>query len=102
MKKTPWLAGLLNFLIPGVGFLYLTEPFYIVVGIVCLLGVFLKGLGSGIRVLTGACCFTARPGVGPCWPWGFWPALAVILAVLGYVGAKQINLEQREAPPATK
>lgn len=95
MKKTPWLAGLLNFLVPGVGFLYLAEPFYIVVGIVVLLGVFLRGLGSGLSLLQVGLGSFRMPHAGPYWASTFWPTLAVILAVLGYIGAKQINQEQK-------
>lgn len=94
-KKIPWLAGLLNFLVPGVGFLYLAEPFYIVVGIVVLLGVLMRSIGGGFRLLATSVGFFRMAHLGQLWTGAFWPTLAVILAVLGYIGAKQINQEHK-------
>ena len=43
-RKNPWVAAILNFFFPGIGFVYLSRPVFIVAGLVLII----SGIGDTV------------------------------------------------------
>ena len=77
-RKNPWAAAILNFLLPGIGFIYL-ETFEFVIGGTAL---FLVELIVTVLFWTGV--------YNPTWMTASF-LFAFFWAVLGYIGAEYVN-----------
>jgi hypothetical protein len=75
-KKNPWVAAILNLLLPGIGFAYLGSPGLIVSGIV----LFISGAAIEIIYVKHTVGMAARPAY---WVWS--TLGAVSLAVITFV-----------------
>ena len=75
-KKNPWVAAILNFFLPGIGFAYLGAPSLIVSGIV----LFVSGAAIEIIYVRHTVGMASRPSY---WVWSALAALS--LAVITFV-----------------
>ena len=81
-KKNPWVAAILNFFFPGIGFAYLGSASLVVSGIV----LFISDLVIGIIYLKHTVGMADRPSY-----WIFSILGALALAVITFVLTKNLN-----------
>lgn len=82
-RKSPWLAALLNVLLPGLGFIYIGKALYITSGILLIL----------ISVIDALLLFEIESTFKNIVMVAFSSILwAIALAIIGYEAAKQVNL----------
>ena len=78
--KNPWIVAILNFLIPGTGFLYLGKRNYLIIGIMLILITFVY---TTVFYSTSTIIFIGE---------SIWNAL---WAILGYFITKKANNEKQ-------
>ena len=88
-KKNPWVAAILNLLLPGIGFAYLGTPSLVVSGIV----LFLSGAAIEVIYVRHTIGMASRPSY---WVWSVLAAvsLAVITFVLTNIRNKSIDVKE--------
>lgn len=79
--KNPWLAAILNFLFPGLGFIYLKKLEFVTFGII----VFLVSLAISCAVLANPSILLNSI------TWTVDISLSLLWAVLGYISAEYVN-----------
>jgi hypothetical protein len=88
-KKNPWVAAVLNLLLPGIGFAYLGSPSLVASGIV----LFMSGAAIEIIYVKHTVGMASRPSY---WVWSILSAvsLAVITFVLTRIRNRSIETEK--------
>ncbi len=92
-KKNPWVAAILNFVFPGIGFAYLGSTALILSGIV----LFISDLAIGIIYYKHTVGMASRPSY---WVWSILAALslAVITFALTKILNKSIQAQEENSP----
>jgi hypothetical protein len=93
-KKNPWVAAILNLLLPGIGFAYLGTPSLVVSGI----ALFISGAAIEVIYVRHTVGMAARPSY---WVWSVIAALslAVITFVLTNMRNKSIEISEPKPRP---
>ena len=86
-KKNPWVAAILNFVFPGIGFAYLGSAALILAGIV----LFISDLAIGIIYYKHTVGMASRPSY---WVWSVLGALS--LAIITFALTKILNKSIKE------
>jgi len=88
-KKNPWVAAILNLLLPGIGFAYLGTPSLVVSGIV----LFVSGAAIELIYVRHTIGMASRPSY---WVWSALAALslAAITFVLTNIRNKSIDVKE--------
>jgi hypothetical protein len=95
-KKNPWVAAVLNLLLPGIGFAYLGSPSLVASGIV----LFMSGAAIEIIYVKHTVGMASRPSY---WVWSTLGAvsLAVITFVLTGMRNKSIQIHRPQETAVT-
>jgi hypothetical protein len=93
-KKNPWVAAILNLLLPGIGFAYLGTPILVISGIM----LFVSGAAIEMIYVRHTVGMASRPSY---WVWSVVAAvsLAIITFVLTNIRNKSIEISERTHQP---
>jgi pilus assembly protein TadC len=91
-KKNPWVAAILNLLLPGIGFAYLGTPSLIISGIL----LFVSGAAIEMIYVRYTVGMASRPSY---WVWSVVAALSLVVITFVLTNIHNKSIETKEPKP---
>lgn len=91
-KKNPWVAAILNLLLPGIGFAYLSTPSLVVSGI----ALFVSGAAIETIYVRHTVGMASRPSY---WVWSVVAALSLAVITFVLTNIRNKTIERKEQKP---
>jgi hypothetical protein len=89
-KKNPWVAAILNLLLPGIGFAYLGTPSLIISGII----LFVSGIAIELIYIKHTVGMASRPSY---WVWSVISALSLAVITFALTNLRNKSFDAMES-----